>query len=797
MIKYFNCILAVLIFLNTILMQSSYAEMKMSTSVVTLKNTLSNKFILEFSQPSINIENCFVPEYGKGVRITSSDENLVHAPFGTPDVPRIITKIRIPEKGKATLVITSVEKEILGTLKVVPCQSPDKISGKKSNYIINEDVYSSATLFPQQEVSLIDCEILRDIRIAVIQFNPVQVNPVTGEVVIVKKVHVSLNFDSMRGHNELSINDKSITRSFIPMYEDVLNVNTNTMRTSIMQDDVPCYVFLGDDETLAAIDEFVKWKIRKGLKVHVANVDSIGKTSNQIDSWIEKIYGQWSPKPEYILFVGDEKVIKPPTVKYNNATYETDNKFGVIGSGHVPSIHTGRISPKNGNASNLTYQTWKIRMHEMDPLDGEWLGKGAAFGCKDNTGPKCAQKMIETFKSAGLKAEKYVEGESSFISGQKFVNIFEEGLSVFSMTGHGLQTQWATAKMKNQDVANMKNGRMWPFITNVACLNSDYVGRYCFAEAWMAEGSVEDPKGCVAMISSTPSASMGALPMLQGIMDCLLKDDMRHTGAALTYGKSRIDRGSLYDLYGFIHWGCPEIDIIPAPNGLEELEVIHQDPRPGNNKIVVKKNGTGVEGALVSVVTINYEPLGSGYTDGSGEISFDLPQFNDSTFVTVTYRSCKPYLKTCVQAGVFIITSPEANALFDINENVQLKWETDGDPVDKVKIEYTVDGGLAYTVIESSINNSEQYDWTTPAVMGSDNCFFRITDIDNSTRYSRSNNFRVWDISDVEGEAIGADKPEIYYNGPISGTIEANAQGAFALKKLYPGDYKIWVQPQI
>ncbi len=784
MFKFYSVILSLFLFTIVINAEVVYQSGEL-VDIVAVTEANRSGVTVEFNLNELRVAEAAVREFGAGVKFVINNKLSIPALVGTPDVSRVRARVQIPDLGGVSLEIIEAQTELLGTYSVSPYQRPPKISGGAFPYEINEDIYSTNAVYPNSYARITACEIVGDIRVANLIFNPVMVNPITNEVTIVKKALVKITFTSTRGMNELKILDKVPSRSFVPMYKNMLNVDAEYLNALNRQDNVPRYVFLGNDQTLAAVQDYINWKIRKGLDVHVANVDTAGSSSSAIDSWIEKIYSNWSPKPEFIFFIGDEDVI-PPAIANK---YECDNKFGVIGSGDIPSIHFGRITPKNNDMENLTYQVWRSKKYETEPLDGTWLSRADAFGCRDNTGPQAAAKMVATFESAGLTSKSYVEGTSSLITGQALLNVFNEGLSLFSMTGHGMQTQWATAKIKTTDIPSMTNGMKLSFITNVACLNSNFSNRYCFAESWMCEGSESDPKGCVAMVSSAPSATTGALPMLQGIMDGLCKEDIRHAGAALTYGKTLCN--SSFNINGFIFWGDPEFDVTFGPDGLSDLAAQHQPPRPGNWSIAVEVDGSPVKGALVGVVTGKYEPLGSGYTDASGNLTLNLPQFRDSTYVTVTYHNCPAYMKTCPPAGAFLFEKPEPNALFDVGEPIKLVWKTDGDPVDKVKIEYTKDNGQLFETIEASVDNNDSYDWTAPNI-GSDECFFRITAISDPTRYSTSNGFRVWDVSDVKGKVTGAATPEVHFVGALTGSLPLTSPGDYTLEKLYPGDYKIF-----
>ena len=312
-------------------------------------------------------------------------------------------------------------------------------------------------------------EILRDIRVAQVWFNPVRVNPVTGEVLIVKRARVQLTFTNETGMNELHRKYQGVTGSYIPFYKDVLNIGQNLLRNRNQQD-VGCYLFLGTSQTLAAVEELINWKKRKGYDVNVAHVDTVGSSSSAIDSWIEDAYNNWDNPPEYLFIIGDEDDVPPPST----GSYEADNKFGVIGSGNTPSIHVGRITVKDGDIDNLTYQAWKILKHEMEPYEGEWLTKGETWGCQSPNGEPTASKWAGILEDGGLTVNVELEAQGG-AKGAELVGHFNEGLCTFGYKGHGYSASMSSAGLSVTTVqGNIDNGRMLTWINNIGCNCSNF-----------------------------------------------------------------------------------------------------------------------------------------------------------------------------------------------------------------------------------------------------------------------------------------------------------------------------------
>lgn len=620
----------------------------------------SSEVVVEFNLQELEVIDEHIREFGKGCRFHIQNDKIIKAKVGTPDVPVIQINLQIPNTGNVKAGLLTNQTESLGYYKIAPVQRPPTICGITYPYEINETVYTSNQYYPASQAKIVSYEILRDIRIARINFYPVRYNPVTNEVLITTKASVKFFFNGGSSDNKLKIADKGITRSFIPQYKDVLNFDKSLLET-LKQDEVGCYAFMGSRATLEAVEELINWKIRKGYDVKSIDVDTVGSTSDAIDSWIEDAYNSWPNKPEYIFLVGGEKVIPPP----KSGNYEADFKFGCIGSSNDASIHVGRITDKDDGTDNLTYQAWKIRMHEMEPFEpGEnWFNNGYVWGCTDLNSEAKARDWAKILSDNGMKA--VVGTESDGPTGSQYEEVFNNGISIFGTLVHGNASQWISANFKISNIANLKNDRRGVWLNNHSCNTANFSNRYCFSEAWICEGTIDDPKGAIGLLGCSESAMTNGESIHTEMWKAYFTNkELWHMGAAVTYGKSKNNNQSNKDC--FIFFGCPELDVYTIDRELPVLKCDHQPPQPGKFEIKVSTDVAGpIDGALVGVVTTNYIPLASGFTDASGELTLTLPAFpqnTDSVFVTATYHNCAPYL------GVFNystgITGNFANSTF-------------------------------------------------------------------------------------------------------------------------------------
>lgn len=762
--------------------------------LVKLNESGLSSVSFEFNLPQVDAQRDIIAEFGDGTRLLISDERAIVTEPGLPDVSCIMLKIRIQDRGNVAVETFDVQSQPLGSYAVLPVQKPQPISGDPLPFEINQTVYNTNALFPAENAVVQSCEILGDIRIARVMLYPIKVNPVTNEVQIITAMKIRLSYTDGRGTDELNIVDRGLTRSFIPFYKSVLNFDAAIFAKFSDRVDPGCYVFIGSQASLAAVEDFSNWKTRKGYDVKIQDISSIGSGDAALDAWIEDAYNTWPNKPEYILFCGGEDIV--PTATVSNA--ESDNGFGVIGtSGYLPSIHIGRITAKDGDMQNLTYQAWKICMYEMDPFEGDndWMVTARTWGSQSPNGIEPNEGIAQMYEGHGFSVTQDKEGQSP-ATGTTLVNELSKGLSAMCYIAHGSRTSWSSASVSTSQISEIKNGRMLPWIWNIACTNSAFRGRLCFAEAWMCAGTVDDPGGTLGMVSWAPSASTASIAMFEEGQEAYFTNkELWHMGACVNYAKEYITNSTM-DRWGAIIWGCPEVDLFLTSKPLTTIEADHPNVKPGQFAISVTGDQGAIDGAMVGVATTEYQYLASGFTDASGNLTLTIPNFQaDSVFVTVTYHNHRPYLGEFKAGGVFNITSPKHGDIYDVGEDIAIRWVTEEGPVDKVTIEFSEDGGQTYTTIEASIDNTESYDWVAPNI-GSEQCVIRISDASNTTRNSTSGVFTISDVSTLTGTVTGMVPANVHYVGPKTGSVPSDNQGAYSMK-LFPGAFSVYAQAGI
>jgi gingipain R len=596
--------------------------------------------LVEFNLQALTMEEGFVEGYGSG-SVFRILQGGISSAIGAPDVPVLRRMVLVPNTGGIALEIVSEETSSLGMYSISPRQPLPSRSGGALPYRIDEELYATSEFFPAGPAELGSIEILRDLRVAWVEFNPVRINPVTGEVLLTTSVTVRL-VNEGPGENELVRASTGISRSYLPFYREVVGFEEGG------QDLVDgCYLVIGTSESIGLCQDLIDWKIEKGFDIQYGEVPGIGSNSSAIDAWIENAYNTWSNPPEWLLIIGDHNIV--PTPQSGGAA--ADNQYGVIGSGVTPSIHVGRLS--GADTDDLPYMASKILNYESDPYEPapSWFQNAISIGSTDFQDPAHSLEYAQIFMAAGMTVDYFCSQGGMPPTTSNVFNSIEAGKSLISFIGHGYMQGWGDPPCGSiSDVQAMSNGRLLPWINSIACNNAEFDSGYCFGEAWMGEGTIGSPKGAIGFMGATTGSPVGPTDSLaEYTFRGYFEEDIWHMGAAVDYGKMKVEEfygsGAASNNNMHMVFGCPEMDIFCETSPLPFITVSHASTiAPGVFDVTVGDSKAPVVGALVGVAQ-NAVLLDGAYTNSSGVASLNIPSIptGDDVNLTVTYHNMYPY----------------------------------------------------------------------------------------------------------------------------------------------------------
>ncbi|MCK5132637.1 MAG: T9SS type A sorting domain-containing protein [Candidatus Sabulitectum sp.] len=595
---------------------------------------------IEFNLLDLEVVDADLAEFGRGSVFRISTQGDFLGIVGSPDLPVVRRMVLIPDHGDVELEIITEQTSSLGNYRVAPWQERPTWSGPVPEYRIDDDIYKNSDLFPGAAVEIENIIILRDIRVAWVRFNPVRVNTVTGEVLMTTSVTVRIKGNDLPGENELNRISTGYTRSFLPIYEQVLGFENDGKAVD------GSYVFIGTTESIGLAQDLIDWKKQKGYDVQVGDLATIGSSVSEIDAWLESAFNNWPNPPEYVMLIGDSHVV--PTPQYSgNETHAADNLYAVVGSGSLPSMHIGRIS--GNDTDDLAYISWKIMSAEMDPYQptgDSWFNSAFSMGC---TIPFCGATeslmLHQFFMANGLQSTFYCNalgGVTPTLSA--IISELNDGVSVINYIGHGVITGWETSSFYINSISGLTNGRKMPWVFTIGCQNGEFDGYYCFTEAFLSEGTIADPKGAINVMGSSTFTPIGPGDTLQiHTFRGYFTEDIHHLGAAHSYGKAACitSFGSAgVDMVNMAHvFGCPEIDIYTDTLPIAGLTNTHSTSVTAGAFQVMVSDDTDapVDGALVGVYYADTkELLDSGYTNASGVVNLTISSLPGAGTVTIT-----------------------------------------------------------------------------------------------------------------------------------------------------------------
>jgi hypothetical protein len=218
--------------------------------------------------------------------------------------------------------------------------------------------------------------------------------------------------------------------------------------------------------------------------------------------------------------------------------------------------------------------------------------------------------------------------------------------------GHGSPTSWGSSGFNNNNVNNLVNDNMLPFITSVACNNGEFdTYDTCFAEAWLRATNNGEPTGAIGVFASSQSQSWNPpMDAEDEIVDILIEtyaNNIRTTYGALCfegtmhmmdeYGSSCYDETDAW-----IVFGDPSLQV--RSDTPSTLTVNHDSLIPVG-ATDMEMEVPGVKNALCAISEEGVL-LGNGYTDASGfaTITFFEPiEFSPGVDLYVTAYNKHPY----------------------------------------------------------------------------------------------------------------------------------------------------------
>lgn len=354
--------------------------------------------------------------------------------------------------------------------------------------------------YPAQIVKAEAPFIFRDVRGTSIKVYPFQYNAKQNVLRVYTKVEVSVEENDTPAINPLKKQNNQIVAQADAWYKSLF-INYKSNRDVTMPNNGDLHVIYTARDT-EAIQPYIDWKREKGFNVSTEEV----ATGTNVATNVQTAYDN-NNNIMFVQLVGDWEDIKCNQGGGSNAPM--DPMLGcVVGTDNYPDVAIGRFSANS--PEQLTIQVNKTIAYEKTPdNEGTWLKsamhiasqEGGGSQADDSEQDKVHSQIIYDHKLDPFTYDNQYQIYEPDASAAAVTEGLNAGAGIINYTGHGSETSFGTSGFSNDDINNLENGSMLPFIFSVACVNGKFhsSGGDCFAEAWLKK----DNGGAVMTLMST------------------------------------------------------------------------------------------------------------------------------------------------------------------------------------------------------------------------------------------------------------------------------------------------------
>ncbi len=633
--------------------------------------------------------------------------------IGSPVLPVRSDIIEVPFCDN---IVVTVENAVYDTIQLSqynifhPLQpSRSKSDTTRHDLVFNDKVYETDAFYSLPLAKVEVMGVARDRRLAQLTYSPVQVNPVTGQVVVCRSADVTVTYVGADVDRTLEHYQRYHTPAF--SVGTTLNSLYSSNQAIKQSSNQPVRMVIAVPNVLRckAIERFANWKRRQGLMVDLLYYQDMSiANSTALATYLQSLYDDATdeaPAPTYLLLVGDHNQLQAFGSKLPNAGYwsnEPDNDhitdlyFTTWTSGdYLPDCYQGRFSATDtatlaaivnktlyyeqyafssdiylanavlvsgeDDATHGNYDyAWRYADPTMDYIAYNYVN--AANGYAQVT----YYKNDTNYAPTGVTVNGYCSANSA---SSELRNLYNTGIGLINYSAHGDWDGWHKPSFKVSNANSMTNNGMPSFMIGNCCLSSKFDKATCFAEALLRKGN---NAGAVAYIGGTNSTywtqdvywSVGVRNSINHTMAPTyvsnklgVYDRIFHThseafnqhaataGAIVYYGNFSVNSSSSSDSFKRYYWEIYEL--------MGDPSLMPWMGRAANNYVNVSRSGqtmtiTTAPHSYVALVDTSLTNLVfAAHADGNGQVTFDLSENFDlnATLLSVTVQNRKPYFR--------------------------------------------------------------------------------------------------------------------------------------------------------
>ena len=454
--------------------------------------------------------------------IVGAPDGINYMEKGIPDVPYFATSVRIPAKGKAIAEIVDANYITVNNISIAP--SKGSISRKIDPATVPYEYgkcYSTDAFVPATEAVNSEAFCIRDVRGTSVRFFPFQYNPVQKQLKVFTEITVRVKFTQQPSENEITDSYEKIDE-FENIYNRLfINYGSKTRYTQLQDGHPGRLLIICKDTYQSAMPDFIAWKREKGIETEMVLMSAIGTTAANVQTYITNYFNEHSDLA-YILLVGDGGDVPSNVSTYSSGwsseTMTSDNQYAyLVGNDHYADVFIGRFSGQS--VADISNMVRKVILYEKELTTSDtWLTNGYGSASNEGGGSSGGHNQghgvesdmthmgyIQTdLENYGYTVTRVNQASSGYTSDLAATSAaFNAGVGLGCYIGHGDVQEWASTGYKNSHVNALTNENKQAFIISVACVNGDFNGNTCFAEAWLRASKNGNPTGALAFLGST------------------------------------------------------------------------------------------------------------------------------------------------------------------------------------------------------------------------------------------------------------------------------------------------------
>lgn len=433
---------------------------------------------------------------------------------GAPALPDVSRSIIIPDDARMAVRVLDSSYYEIENIDIAPSKGyiSRKINPADVPYTFGK-AYETDAFYPGPLAVLREPYIMRDQRGIVVTANPFQYNPVGRVLRVYTDMTIEVVAIGLGKLNVLHRKPRKLSRAFHQLYSSHF-INYDLDERYAPLDEQGEMLIIVHDAWNANVQPLKTHKVSIGINTSIKNVSTIpgGNNSTSIKNYIQSVYD--SNDLAFVLLVGDYLEVVTPTAS-GGASDPTYSKLA--GADDYPDIMVGRFSAESASDVNTQVER-TIEYENLGATQRDWFWKGTGIASEDGTGngddSEWDWEHIRNIRTDLLnygytEVDELYEGSQgggdaagSPTYGMVSTSV-NAGRGIINYCGHGSTTAWVTTGFNNADVDALTNNNMLPFIFDVACLNGDFNGNTCFAEAWMRATNGGEPTGAIGIYASS------------------------------------------------------------------------------------------------------------------------------------------------------------------------------------------------------------------------------------------------------------------------------------------------------